>query len=247
VLVKGWAAWALYGAFLVAVRAAVAYIIETLLAADPGRLPSIVGGAVGATFLIPMRRAVIRLRATSTAKMARDAAMDRAAAIDVFAGIDAEPDGKLVSLVGWVRGHGYLDRDVRGQRAVGLTLRCQDGVPFVLELMHNFDLVDESGNAALVLTGDGRVLGDANVRLSRASHEDRNLVVSLDLPATAVPTDWNAFVVRDGDPVMVLGTKTTIQDLEELQYNRSPNRTAIASAPGRPLLLFPIDAERRHV
>ena len=62
-------------------------------------------------------------------------------------------------------------------------------------------------------TGDGRLLADSNVQLSRASQDDRQLVMSLDLPASAVPTDWNVFVVRDGDPVMVVGTKTTIQDL----------------------------------
>jgi hypothetical protein len=247
VTLKGWAAWALYGAFLYGVRWAVEFMIETLLHTSGQSLPRIAAGVVGATFLIPMRRTVIRLRADATAKMARQAAMDSAAPVDDFTTLGAEADGRLVSLVGWVRGHGYLYNLVDGQRAVGLTLRCQDGIPFVMETIHNFDLLDENGNAALVVTADGRALGDTNVRLSRASSDDRNLVMSLDLPATAVPSDWNAFVVRDGDPVMVVGTKTTIQDLTELQYGRPADRTAVASTKTRPLLLFPLAAERREV
>jgi hypothetical protein len=130
---------------------------------------------------------------------------------------------------------------------VGLTLRFQDGLPLVMETMHNFDLVDEAGNKALVLTSEGRLYGEANVRLSRGSIDDRQLVMSFDLPASAVPTDWNVRVVRDGDPVMVVGTKTKIQDLAELLNNRSASRTAVASAKAKPLLLFPLDAERRDV
>jgi hypothetical protein len=257
VRVKGWAAWALYFAFLYAVRHSVGYVLSVLFinteqldlmfGGVASRIPLMVSGVVAAALFIPMRRAVINIRASTTKKMARQAAIDFAAAVDDFAELDGEPDGRLVSLVGWVRGHGYLERLVDGQRAVGFTLRCQDGVPFVLETMHNFDLLDEAGNEALVVTADGRLLGESNVRLSRASADDRQLVVMLDLPAAAVPTDWNAFVVRDGDPVMVVGTKTTVQDLTQLQHGRAVNRTAVASTKARPLLLFPLAAERREV
>lgn len=256
VTVKGWAAWLAYFGFLMGVRKAVWFVVAGYLDSPAlmdmfggvaSRLPSLAGAATGAALFIPMRRAVIRLRANTMAKLARQAATDAAAPVDDFKALADEPDGRLVSLVGWVRGHGYLYQPVGGERAVGLTLHCQDGVPFVMETMHNFDLLDEEGNQALVVTADGRLYGDTNVRLSRASQDDRQLVTSLDLPAAAVLSDWNAFVVRDGDPVMVVGTKTTVQDLTQLQHDRSIARTAVASTKTRPLLLFPIDAERRQV
>jgi hypothetical protein len=258
VTAKGWAAWALYFLGLRLAFLAFHFVLSAMsgdyeLAQSVGgfgrafSIPGLLTGGLGALLLVPMRRAVIRLRASATAKMARQAAADAAATIDDLSLLANEPDGRLVSLVGWVRGHGYLYHHAAGQPAVGLTLRCQDGVPFVMETLHNFDLVDEAGAAALVATADGRVYGDANVRLSRAGEGDRQLVMSLDLPATAVPTDWNAFVVRDGDPVMVVGTKTTIQDLSELQYGRAAHRTAVASTKERPLLIFALDAERREI
>ena len=256
-ILEGWAAWALYFGFLRGIYMAFRYVLATAsgdynLAQTVGNglqvfsIQGLLTAGVGAALIVPMRRAVVRLRASTTAKMARQAA-ERATAVDDLASLDAEPDGRIVSLVGWVRGHGYVEHPVDGQRAVGLTLRCQDGMPFVMETMHNFDLVDEAGNEALVLTGDGRMLGETNVRLSRASSDDRQLVMSLDLPATAVPSDWNAFVVRDGDPVMVVGTKTTVQDLSRPQQNRAVHRTAISSTKQRPLLIFPLAAERREV
>jgi hypothetical protein len=256
VLVKGWAAWLLYLVFLRVVFIAFHFVISTAsgdynLAQSVGfgralSIPGLLTGGLGALLLIPMRRTIVRIRASTIEKMARQAG-ERAAAVDDLSLLGDEPDGRVVSLVGWVRGHGYVDSPVDGQPAVGLTLRCQDGMPLVMETMLNFDLVDESGHEALVLTGEGRLFGEANVRLSRASESDRQLVMSLGLPATVVPTDWNALAVRDGDPVMVVGTKTTVQDLEQLQRGRGAQRTAIASTKGRPLLLFPLDAERREV
>jgi hypothetical protein len=46
---------------------------------------------------------------------------------------------------------------------------------------------------------------------------------------------------------MVIGTKTTIQDYTQIQLNRSVARSAVASSKRRPLLIFPLDAERREV
>jgi hypothetical protein len=256
VLVRGWAAWCLYFVFLYVVRKCIWFVaasyldspaLMTMFGGVAARLDIIITGVLGAALLIPMRRTVVRVRANAIARMARQTAGDAAVPVDDLAALRDEPDGKLVSIVGWVRGEGYLDHLVDGQRAVGLTLRCQDGLPFVMESMHNFELVDEAGNEALVATGDGRVYGESNVQLSRASADDRQLLISLDLPASAVPTDWNAFVVRDGDPMMVIGTKTTIQDFTQIQHNRSVARTAVASATRRPLLIFPLDAERREV
>jgi hypothetical protein len=256
VTVKGWAAWALYFASLYGVRTAIwiltaSYLdspaLMTMFGGVAARIPLIVSGVLGAALIVPMRRTVVRIRASTIAKMAKQSATDSAVAVDDLSALGDEPDGRVVSLVGWVRGHGYLEHLVDGQRAVGLSLRCQDGLPFVMETMHNFDLVDEGGNEALISTGEGRLLGESNVQLSRASNDDRQLVLSLDLPSSAVPTDWNVFAVRDGDPVMILGTKTTIQDLTQIQHNRPINRAAVASTKKRPLLLFPLDAERRDV
>ena len=256
VLVKGWAAWLLYLVFLRVVFIAFHFVISTAsgdynLAQSVGfgralSIPGLLTGGLGALLLIPMRRTIVRIRASTIEKMARQAG-ERAAAVDDLSLLGDEPDGRVVSLVGWVRGHGYVDSPVDGQPAVGLTLRCQDGMPLVMETMLNFDLVDESGHEALVLTGEGRLFGEANVRLSRASESDRQLVMSLGLPATVVPTDWNALAVRDGDPVMVVGTKTTVQDYTQIQHNRSVARTAVASSKDRPLLIVPLDAERREV
>ncbi len=256
VMVKGWAAWALYGAFLYFVRTAVWTVAASYLDSPAlmlmfggvaARIPLIVSGVLGAALFIPMRRTVVRIRANTIAKMAKQVATDSAVAVDDLSALGDEPDGRVVSLVGWVRGHGYLEHLVDGRRTVGLSLRCQDGLPFVMETMHNFDLVDEGGHEALISTGEGRLLGESNVQLSRASNDDRRLVMSLDLPSSAVPTDWNVFAVRDGDPVMILGTKTTIQDLTQIQHNRPVNRAAVASTKKRPLLLFPLAAERRDV
>jgi hypothetical protein len=256
VTIKGWAAWALFFAFLYCVRTAIwilaaSYLdspaLMTMFGGVAARIPIAVSGVLFAALVIPMRRTVVRIRASTIAKMAKQAATDAAVAVDDLSALGDELDGRVVSLVGWVRGHGYLERLVDGQRAVGLSLRCQDGLPFLMETMHNFDLVDEGGNEALVSTGEGRLLGESNVQLSRASNDDRQLVLSLDLPASAVPTDWNAFAVRDGDPVMVVGTKTTIQDLTQIQHNRPINRAAVASTKTRPLLLLPLAAERRDV
>jgi hypothetical protein len=254
--VMGWAGWLLYLIFLRVVFLGFHFVISTAsgdynLAQSVGfgramSIPGVLTGVVAAFLLVPVRRMIVRFRAKGIEKMARLAG-ERAAPVDELSLLGDEPDGRLVSLVGWVRGHGYLDHPVDGQRAVGLTLRCQDGTPLVMETMLNFDLIDEAGNEALVLTGDGRLFGDANVRLSRASESDRQLVMSLNIPASVVPTDWNALAVRDGDPVMVVGTKTTIQDYTQIQKNRSIARAAVASSKQRPLLIVPLDAERREV
>jgi hypothetical protein len=254
VLVKGWAVWLL---FLVAMRfvfLAFHYVISTASgdynlaqSVGMGRVFSIPGFLTAGFFafmIIPVRRFIVRVRASTIAKMARQAG-ERAAPVDDFTQLDAEPDGRVVSLVGWVRGHGYLEHRVRGENVVGLALPCQDGMPFVLESMLNFDLLDEAGAEAVIVTGGGRMIGASNTRLDRG--EDRQLLISLDLPPSAVPADWNAFVVRDGDPVMVVGTKTTVEDLEQLQYDLPTQRTVIASTKTRPLLIFPLDAERRDV
>jgi hypothetical protein len=254
VTVRGSTAWVAYGLFIafewLCARYALGTLLglgsETLMFIPMPNVPVIVAAATAIALYVPTRRAVIALESSATGAKARATALRQALAVDDLAALGAEPDGRVVSLVGWVRGHAYLQQPVDGKRAVGLTLRCQDTYPFVLEILQNFDLVGEMDDEALVVTVGGRLLGKTNVRLQRGGYDDKVLVSSLDLPMTAILTDWNAFVVRDGDPVMVVGTKTTIQDLAQAR-GRATARVAVASAPSRPLLVFPLAAERRDV
>ena len=69
-------------------------------------------------------------------------------------------------------------------------------------------------------------------------------MASLDLPVGAVATGWDTFVLRDGDPVMVVGFKQTALDPQPA-CAAPPVRARSASLPAKPLLIFPIAAERR--
>jgi hypothetical protein len=185
------------------------------------------------------------LEAITTSKKARENSMDAARPIDDVRELEAEPDGSIVSVVGWVRGHGYLLHRPGGHQAVGLAMHCRG--QNLVETLHNLDILDEEGNSALVLAGGARLMGRANVNLSRAEEEDRNTVHALNLPAGVAPSYWTAYIVRDGDPVMVIGTKTTVHDMSQAQLGRPVMRAAIATEGKRPLLVFPIDAERMDV
>jgi hypothetical protein len=237
-------AWAGFGLLMLALWICVEYIIETVLHTRGRRLPTIAMLAAGGALLVPMRRWAATIESKAITARAKAAASAAAAGVDDLKTFPDEPDGRVLSLVGWVSADGFLPRPVDGKDVVGLALRVQDTHSYVYETMLNFDLVDESGEAVLVATGGGRLIGPATTRLSRASDSDKALVSSFDLPASAVPTDWNAFTLREGDPVMVIGTKTTLQDFTEAQRNRPTIRPALASAPGRPLLIVKLDAER---
>jgi hypothetical protein len=242
--VATWWAWILFALVLLGAWVMVAVVVA------PASDKAILLGAVASFLLagvlgIPVRRGIMKLKSAAIVKRAKVAAQDLGAELDDLNALAAEPDGRIVSVVGWVRGHGYLYHPVDGKPAVGLTLKFQDVHPFVLETMHNFDLLGEAGDAALVVTEGGRMLGTPNVRLNRASHEDRNLISGLDVPSNATPTDWNAYVVRDGDPILVIGTKTTVHDIS--QPGRPTARPAIASTKERPVLILPLAADRMDV
>lgn len=207
--------------------------------------PRLVAVGVAALLLIPVRHLANVVRAAARAKAAKQDASDEALAIDDYAALAEQAEGTVVSLVGWVRGHGYLEHTVGGHQAVGLALPCR-GLT-VVETLHNFDLVDEGGATALIVAQGARLLGQPTVPISRVDAEDRALLHALNLPAGIVPTYWSAFVVRDGDPVMVIGTKATVHDMTELQHGRAAARTAVTSQAKRPLLVIPLDAERRDV
>jgi hypothetical protein len=249
VVVTGWLAWGAFGLFIIGEWLCLGYLLDTLLFVHVPRLPGLLAGATLAASIVPLRRAITALKSRATGKRARAAATAEAVAVDDLRALADEPDGRVVSVVGWVRGHSYLQHLVEGQRAVGLTLVFRDTHAYLLETMQNFDLVGEADDEALVVTSGGRLIGKTNVHLSRGSYDTKLLLSSLELPMSATPTDWNAFVIRDGDPVMLLGTKTTVQDFAQ-QSRGAPAttwRAAVASAPARPLLVFPLAAERRDV
>ncbi len=239
-----WWAFAAYGAFVVIVWFSTEYVIETVLSTTGRSLPKIAAFAAGGAFFVPVKRGIIALRARAIANRAKATAAALATSVDDLKTFAAEADGRVISLVGWVSADGFLPNQVQGKDVVGLSLRVQDALPYVFETMLNFDLVDEAGDAVLVATGGGRMMGRAATRLSRASEADRAVVTSLDIPAAATPTDWNAFTLREGDPVMVIGTKTTLHDMTETQHNRPTARPALASTPARPVLIIRLDAER---
>jgi hypothetical protein len=149
----------------------------------------------------------------------------------------------VVSLVGWVSGHAQLAGTVAGEPCVGVALGCQHNYPGVFESLHDFDLLDEAGRGVTIRVEGGRLLGEPQHRLY-GTDEERMLIGALELPATAASTG-DAYVLRDGDPVMVIGFKTTMFDAGEAGARQAPVRTAVASSPERPLLVYPIRAERR--
>jgi hypothetical protein len=163
--------------------------------------------------------------------------------VDDWSALHGEPDGRAVSLVGWVQGHHQLATPVGGKPCVGIALGCVQNYPGVVESVHDFDLVDDDGRALPIQVAGGRLLGEPNIHVF-ADAEGRLLVASLDLPAGAVSTN-EALVLRDGDAVMVIGFKTTLVDPSEVGIRQAPVRTALASAEARPLLLYPIPGQRR--
>jgi hypothetical protein len=239
-----WWAWTAYGLLLGAIWFSTEYVIEVVLHTSGRRLPTIAMVAAAGALWVPVRRGIIGLRARAILSRAKAAAESLATSLDDLKAFPAEPDGRLISLVGWVSADGFLPRQVDGQDVVGLAIGVQDTYPYVFETMLNFDLVDETGEAVLVATAGGRLIGRSTVRLQRGSDAARSLVNWLDIPASATPTDWNAFVLREGDPVMVIGTKATLQDMSEMERHRPTVRPALATSPGRPVLIVRLDAER---
>ena len=131
-----------------------------------------------------------------------------------------------------------------GQPCIGLTIACHQRYPGVLETSRDFTLVDEAGNSVLVQMADARMLGASNVNLTDANAR-RMLIASLDLPVGAVATGWDAYGLRDGDPVMVIGFKQEAMDPTQHSLRAPPARAVVASMAPRPLLVYPIAAERK--
>jgi hypothetical protein len=196
---------------------------------------------IGAT-LPARRRAVLRRQSQRMSELVQVSPPAEAAKIDEWTQLAAEPDGRMVSLVGWARARSQLT--VEGEPCVGLALPCQQTYPGVLESVHDFDLVDEQENPLPIKVADGRLFGAPNVSLADGQHR-RTLVASLDLPVGAVLAGWEAYVLRDGDPVMILGFKQTFADPAQHGGRQVPLQVSVGSTANQPLLIFPLEAERR--
>jgi hypothetical protein len=192
----------------------------------------------------PVRRVVMRRCSAKVAELVRDSSPAASVAIDDFADLDRQPDGTLVSLVGWIRAREQLPDPVDGEPCIGLALACHQRYPGVMETLNDFDLIDEAGRAVLVQVADGRMLGASNVNLTDGKSR-MLLVASLDLPVGAVATGWDTFVLRNGDPVMTVGFKRTVLDPTQASVRAPAARSTVASSPTKPLLVFPIPGERQ--
>lgn len=243
----GWLLWAAFvvGMFILRLftRIAIVLFITPIFS---GRLATLVVGGLSAALVAPVKRSILRIKTERLEKLLRRQADEVAA--DDWAALAESPDGNVISVVGWVRGHLYLPQPIGGENVVGVALPCQHTFPGVFESLHDFDLVDEEGRSILVQATGGRLFGAPNVSLE--SNELRVLFASLGIPSGATPSGWQVHTLRDGDPVMVVGTKQTVLDPNDGtagSLRGPPERLALASSasPACPLLVFSIAAERR--
>jgi hypothetical protein len=241
--------WLLWAAFVVAMfvlrqltRIAIFILVTPIFT---GRLATLVVGGLAAACAAPVRRSILRIKNERLEKLLRRQADEVAA--DDWVALGEKPDGTVISVVGWVRGHVHFSQPIGGESVVGVALPCQHTFPGVFESLHDFDLIDEEGHSVLVQASEGRLFGTPNVSLD--SNELRVLFASLGVPSGATSSGWQIHTLRDGDPVMVVGTKQTILDPNEGSFRGPPARLALASStsPPCPLMVFSIAAERRSV
>jgi len=239
VAMVGWIAWAAFG-FLSFIMWLTVWLVFRF-----GLILTTIYCSMAVVALTwPVTRMILRRKSAKMAMLVRDSTPTLGVAIDDLGDLDRQADGTQVSVVGWIRARQQLAQLVAGEPCVGLALACHQRYPGVLETLNDFELVDESGRAIMVQVAGGRMLGASNVTLADANAR-RLLIASLDLPIGAVATGWDAFVLRDGDPVMAVGFKQTILDPAQTTLRAPPARTALGSLPDKPLLIFPIAAERR--
>ena len=244
VAMSGWFGWAMYFLFLQLVLWGQVVVMAQTMGFVPFRVPGIVTAMIGIGLIWPARRMVMRRRSAKTAELVRDSTPSLAVPIDDLGDLQAQQDGAVVSVVGWIRAGLQLTQPVNSEPCVGLAVACQQRYPGVLETLNDFELVDEANQTVPVQVAGARMLGAPNVNLSNAS-ERMMVIASLDLPIGAVVTGWDAFVLRDGDPVMVVGFKQTTLDPTQASLRGPAARPSVGSLAPKPLLIFPIAAERR--
>jgi hypothetical protein len=213
----------------------------------PGRFKYAAIGVLAVAIRPAVRRTILRQQSVRRAAVLRQSAPAEAVTIDDWSELDGAPEDQLVSVVGWAHARLRLPHPVAGEPCIGLALPCQQSYPGLFETSHDFDLVDETGRLLPIQVANARMLGEATVDLGGGDAQHL-LVGSLDLPAGAMPS-WHACLLRDGDPLLIVGFKKSIVDPSEHGLRQSPVRAAVGSSGSRPLLIFPInlpiDAERR--
>jgi len=207
------------------------------------RAPVVTTFMLAVTLWWPFRRLVLRRKAAKIAEMIRDSTRSLGVPVDDFAALAGQTDGTAVSLVGWIRARDKLAQPVCGDPCIGIALACYQKYPGVLETLNDFELVDEAGRTVPVQVAGARMLGDTNVTLTDGQ-ERRLVIASLDLPVGAQTTSWDAFVLRDGDPIMVVGFKQTALDPTQATLRAPAARPALVSLAPKPLLIFPIPGKR---
>jgi hypothetical protein len=244
VTLTGWFGWLGFAMFLTILWWALVLLMVGVLRVVDFRVATVTTLLSGFALVWPARRTVMRRENAKLSQLVRDTAPAAAVAVDDFKDLDRQPDGTVVSVVGWIRARGQLPDKVAGEPCIGLAFACHQKYPGMLETLNDFDLIDEGGRTILVQVGGGRMLGESNVNLTDG-HERRLVVASLNLPVGAVATGWDALVLRDGDPVMIVGFKQTMLDPTQSSLRAPPASASVASLPPKPLLIFPIAAERR--
>jgi hypothetical protein len=216
--------------------------------------------------------AALQMRSRATLALVWKGVVAEALALDDWSKLDEAPDDRPLSLVGWVRAREQLRFRVDGQPCVGLALGCrlktlqtyqsnqydiwtgrrrQDSEYIqryseVMETLHDFDLVDGDGRAIPIRVAGGRLLGERNVALLGDDQDERDLITWLALPRGCRPLPKKAYVLRDGDPVMVVGYKTAVRDPAQAGLRDTPIQAALASASPLPLLVYSLPAARRR-
>jgi hypothetical protein len=237
----GWMVWMAYG-YALGIPAVALPLMLGFIGLIFARVIRFGFALTGLVMLAHMRRVVVRVKNRRMQTLVRRVVGERAKQVDDWGTLDEHSDGTLVSLVGWARARQRLAQPVCGERCIGIALGCQMNYPGVLESVHDFDLIDEQGRKIPILVAGGRLFGEPNVRVF-SDPEGRMLVASLDLPAGAVPTA-DALALRDGDPLMIVGFKTSIADDQHSGMREAPVQVVIASAETLPLLIYPLAAER---
>jgi hypothetical protein len=240
----GWFVWAAFiGSMLVLRFIARALLFVFVTRIFTGRISTLLVGALSAALAPAVRRSILRMKSARTADLLRRGANDVAA--DDWDALAREPEGQVASVLGWVRARTYLAPAVSGEPAIGVAIPCQSTFPGVLEAVNDFELCDEEGRTILIQAADGRTFGAANASLD--GREMQMLLASLEAPVGVTASAWRVHVLRDGDPVMVVGFKRTVVDSDEASLRQPGERLALASQSSCPLLIFSIDAERRKV
>lgn len=240
--VLGWSGFVI-GLFAVRIALALFLRSQAIGFLFPDRAISIGIGMLAVAIRPATRRAILRQQSFRRTDSLRRGAATAARSVDDWDQLATMPEDQPVSVVGWARARLRLPHLMGGEPCIGLALPCQQTYPGVLETLHDFDLVDEAGRTLPIQVADARMMGDPTVDLGGGDAQ-RVLIGSLDLPTGATPSGWQAFVVRDGDPLLIVGFHRPMVDPTEHGLRQSPMRAAVASSPSHPLLIFPLDAER---